>query len=388
MIEGHRAQAVSRALSCEGDYLVVAQDTTYYNYSGHSAMEGLGFIQGDIRGIIGHNALLMSQSGIPLGVIHQEHWTRDGGMDYQGEKESEKWEKGLKAANASLGGKGKRVVVVQDREADIFSLFKAQRAEGVELLVRVFQPRRVDVLDIEGLGTVHLPDLRECLPGFGQTSARIYVSGKPALLTLSLKAGRVLVHPRKDLSPQLHGTEGLSVVVAEEVARVEERTGKDIYEESGRALWLLLTSLPIDSREDLIRAVGFYSLRWGVERLHFTLKSGALNVERMQFDDIHTAVNALAFHAIAAWKFLSMTYWVRENEQEPASSIFEGDELKVIQRLSGKKAAPTVKDAVLIAAKLVGFAPSKKQPMPGVKVLAQALQCLHFMTFGFRINDS
>ncbi|MDJ1174767.1 hypothetical protein [Roseofilum capinflatum] len=30
----------------------------------------------------------------------------------------------------------------------------------------------------------------------------------------------------------------------------------------------------------------WYALRWSVERFHYTLKSGALQVEKLQFDDV------------------------------------------------------------------------------------------------------
>lgn len=44
----------------------------------------------------------------------------------------------------------------------------------------------------------------------------------------------------------------------------------------------------------------FYALRWCIERIHYTLKSGALSVEKRQFDNIHTLINALAFYSVGA----------------------------------------------------------------------------------------
>jgi hypothetical protein len=384
LLEGHRASAIARGLSCEGGYLLVAQDTTYYNYSGHHSMEGLGYIQGNVRGIIEHNALILSQSGRPLGLLHQEHWTRKGGIDYVG-KESQKWHRGLEAVNKHLGGLPKRVVLIQDREADILGFFKSHREANVDLLVRVCHPRKMELLEDGPADALHLPDIVGLLPPKGQKQVEIMAGGRTVCLTLELRAGSVRIHPDKDLSAALHGLSGLSLVVAEETARTDCSTGESLYKEDDRAMWVLLTSLPIDSQEDLGRAVSFYAMRWLVERLHFTLKSGALNVERLQFDDVHTMAKALAFHAIAAWRLLDLAYWARENQEAPASMAFEAQELEALEKISEKKkgAIKTVKHAILALASIVGFAPSKKQPMPGVKVLAQALERFHFIRLGF-----
>jgi hypothetical protein len=384
VLEGHRANAIARGLSCGDEYLLVAQDTTYYNYSGHHSMEGLGYIQGNTRGIIEHNALMMSQSGRPLGILHQEHWTRNGGIDYAG-KESEKWHRGLEAANRHLGGLPKRVVLIQDREADILGFFKSHREANLDLLVRVCQPRKMELLDDGPADALNLPDIVGLLPSKGQKQVEIMDAGRKVRLTLALSAGPVRIHPDKDLSVALHSLSGLSLVVAEETARTDCSTGESLYQEDGRAVWILLTSLPIDSHEDVGRAVAFYAMRWLVERLHFTLKSGALNVERLQFDDVHTMAKALAFHAIVAWRLLDLTYWARENQEAPASMAFEAQELEVLGKVSKNRTEPikTVKHAILALASVVGFAPSKKQPMPGVKVLAQALERFHFILLGF-----
>ena len=146
MQEGHLSATKERIQADEGEYLLVAQDTTYYNYSGQQAMAGLGKIQGNIKGIMQHNLLALSETGMPLGLLGQEYWSRESRHPYQGKKESEKWCKGLAIVNRELGGTGQKVVLIQDREADIFAFFQAERAPGVELLVRVHEPRKMAVV--------------------------------------------------------------------------------------------------------------------------------------------------------------------------------------------------------------------------------------------------
>lgn len=88
--------------------------------------------------------MLINETARCLGLLDQQYWTRKGGKDFEG-KESLKWEKGLAAINRHLAKIDKKVVSVADREADIFEFFKAERASSVELLVRVHQPRKIEI---------------------------------------------------------------------------------------------------------------------------------------------------------------------------------------------------------------------------------------------------
>jgi hypothetical protein len=292
MLEGHLQATLQRATATTDGYLIAVQDTTFYNYSTHEAMQGLGTLQGEVKGVLQHNVLLLNQKGVPLGLIDQQYWSRQQtSLPFKG-KESLKWSKGLKAVNKRLGAMTNKVVLVQDREADIFSFFKAKRAQNVELLVRVHQPRNMEV--IQSGAVLKFNELQAHLPVAGYKQVEIMRQGKAIRLTLSLQAGRVHVLPDKDLSRNKHKTKPLSLIIARETAAVDEK-GQDVFDEHQRAEWYLLTSLAADNEQDIERVVDFYALRWRIERFHYTLKSGALKVERLQFDDLRTTINALVF---------------------------------------------------------------------------------------------
>jgi hypothetical protein len=330
MLSGHREETITRASNCKGEYVIAAQDTTYYNYTSHQQMEGMGVIQGKIKGLMQHNLMLMSQQGRPLGILAQKYWTRQGGLDLkEEEKESEKWEQTLALINQQAPQIKQKIVLVEDREADIFSFIKAEREKNVELLVRVYQPRRIELVE-NGL-VKPLAEIPSQLRDYGVKTVSLRRDNREIELTLRLKAGKVNVYPRKDLSAKKHKTEGLSLVVAEEIACVDTQTGEVLVSQTTPSKWWLLTSLPIESLEDVERVVEFYALRWRIERLHYTLKSGALNVEKLQFDDIHTLVNALSFYSVVAWQLLSLTYSLRENPQQPANQVFSSQELILLE---------------------------------------------------------
>jgi len=384
MLSGHIAQTQTRAQASDSEYLIAAQDTTYYNYSGQTQMTGLGRIQGKVRGLMQHNVLLIDEDGLLLGLVDQQYWTRDGGIDWPADqKESQKWFNGLNAVNQKSVGSSKRWVVTCDREGDIFEFFKALREPNVDLLVRVYQPRRVEVATPRKV--CPLPDVTAHLDNYGRYSVQIerQVDGKrrAVTVTLQLQAATVHIYPGKDLSAALHKTQELSLVVATEIACVDIKTGDDCFEAENALYWSLLTSLPIETEAQVQRVLRFYALRWRIERLHFTLKSGSLNVEKLQFDDVHTLVNALSFYSVVAWRLLGLTYALREEPERPAQTMFELDELKLLHQLSGKP-IDSLGQATLALAKLVGFAPSKKQPLPGVKLLATAIERFYFVKQG------
>lgn len=137
------------------------------------------------------------------------------------------------------------------------------------------------------------------------------------------------------LSPARHKTQALSWVLATEVACVDGETQADYCAADHALCWSLLTSLPVATVADVERILHFYALRWRIERFHFTLKSGALNVEQLQFDDVHTLVNALSFYSVVAWRLLGLTYALRQDPEQPAQAMFDAHELMLLHRLSG-----------------------------------------------------
>jgi hypothetical protein len=378
MLEGHIKSTKERIRQSEGEYILVAQDTTYYNYSGHQAMAGLGKIQGKVKGLMQHNLLAISERGIPLGILGQEYWSRESSQNYQG-KESEKWLRGLAAVNQELGERAKKVVLIQDREADIYEFFQAERAGSVELMVRVHEPRKLEI--VESGEIWKLEQMNEKLPIVGEKRVTIFRKGQEITLVLSVRAGKVNVLGGKNNQTGKPKTAGLALVIAEEKEAFDSK-GKSVFDPDERAIWYLLTSLAIENQAEIERVTTFYALRWRIERLHYTLKSGALEVEKLQFDDLETTINALTFYSIVGWQILAIVYVTRAEKDQAASLCYEEKEIAILEAMS-RKAIKTVKEATLALVKLAGFAPSKRQPMPGIKILAQSLERFHYIKLGF-----
>jgi hypothetical protein len=132
--------------------------------------------------------------------------------------------------------------------------------------------------------------------------------------------------------------------------------------------WKLWSTRPVENLDQALQAVERYKRRWVVERLHFTLKTGVFNVEKLQFDDYHTLANAIAFYYIAAWNVLSLVYLSREEPNAPAEDYIERRHLAILRHCA-KKPVVTISEAVKAIAELAGYANYPKSPLPGIKMI-------------------
>jgi len=222
--QGHYEESAARCSAC--DSVIVAQDTSFANYTTHVATQGLGHIDsaGKSRGLVIHTALALSPKGLPLGVVGQQIWQRD--VKKRGkrhnrkqtpieEKESHKWLDGLEWVNERVAPVAQRVCVVADRESDVFEYMRQPRAENVAILLRATHPRRVRV----GSATesISLTQAVEQLQVLGTASVEIERGGKSVEVTVQIAAGHVSI-----LAPKHYPKRQRCEPIAMSVVRVRE----------------------------------------------------------------------------------------------------------------------------------------------------------------------
>src|SRR6266568_2563577 len=136
--------------ACRGRYVVAAQDTTEINFSGADrGRRGLGLAgDGKSLGFFAHAVVAIdADDEAVLGIAGARIWTR--GMDkatlrqkrHLEDKESERWLEGCQSA-ASVLGQAARIVVVGDRESDIYQIF-TRKPPGIDLIVRARGNRKL-----------------------------------------------------------------------------------------------------------------------------------------------------------------------------------------------------------------------------------------------------
>ncbi|MBM4051100.1 MAG: IS4 family transposase, partial [Planctomycetes bacterium] len=134
------------------DRVWVGQDTSHISYTAHKKARGMGSLDpADGRGFLRHSGLAVTEGGQPLGIAHQESWgrpvspkaSRKKGNRTWAEMESDKWKRTVETAEAR-GRAGQEIIVIGDRESDVYGLLASPRRRGIHVLIRAAQNRRVD----------------------------------------------------------------------------------------------------------------------------------------------------------------------------------------------------------------------------------------------------
>lgn len=387
LLAGHAAQTALRAQAYP--LVLAVQDTTDCDYSGHKAAADLGPLgNGLTRGLLCHSVLAVSPEGLPLGILHMALWTREAAESGQrhgrrqkntADKESQKWLDGLAGMEAALPGE-QPVVLIADREADVFAYLAAPRRANTELLTRVCQPRTVIVERAGADGGAQRGSLlavAQSAPRVGQMRVRVpRKPGQPEReATLEVRLTYAHVQPPVNRKAgELNTPQFVSLLCA---------TEQDPPPGVPAIQWILTRTTRVSTAAEACLSITYYARRWVIERWHFTLKSGC-QVERLQFDDVRSLQHGLAIYGVVAWRLLWMTYLARTDPEQPATVVLHAFERHVLERAVRRPVA-TVRDAVRALATLGGFAGSPSMGEPGVKSLWMGWRHLETLIEGYHL---
>jgi len=317
ILEPHYTSSIKRVN--KEKVVLSVQDTTYLNYNAHSATENLGPIGTSADGCMGlvvHNTMAFNLEGTPLGLLDVQCWARDveqfGKKHIRHElsieqKESNKWLKSYQAAQKVQQQCPKTVVVsMGDRESDIYELFELalQNPQCPKLLVRAEHDRLLSD------GQTHLREYVKSQPLSGRQKLHIHRRGSRASreAKLEIRYAKVTLKPPKR-KPHL---KQLSVwaILAEEI-------DCDI----DPLQWMLITTIEINSFEEAVEKLDWYTLRWWIEVYHRTLKSGC-KIEQRQLGKAERIETCLAIDMVIAWRILHLTKLGRQTPNVPCTVFF------------------------------------------------------------------
>lgn len=383
VLEPHIQQTVRRA--SEHSVVLVAQDTTEVNLTGHGATTDLGYLGStECRGLMMHNLLAISPEGTPLGVLHERFWARPPeekgkrttrnkrGLD---EKESRRWLDGVAAAESALP-EHPHVVVVGDRESDLYDLFAMPRKSRTDLLVRVRDRRRRVEHPAKYLGDA----IRES-PARCEITVEIpRADGRPPRqATLTLRWEELTVcRPVNHLGEAPEEPVKLWFLSAREGAPPPGQSPID---------WLLASTLPILGLEDALRLLTWYLHRWRIEQFHFVLKSGC-RIERLQLKTAESMKAAIATFSIVAWRLLWLTYEARRQPQAACTRVLDEKTWQMAYRVLHPRGSlpscpPSLSEATRWIAQLGGFLGRKHDGQPGVVALWRGWRRLEDILIGY-----
>jgi hypothetical protein len=353
--------------------VLVLQDTTELLYTSHPHTTGLGDLDhAGSKGLKVHSALAATLDGVPLGLVQQAVWARHAAPKAKGrqsrkrphaERESQRWLTTLAEAQQAIKAPT-RLIVVADREADIYPLFIAPREERTEVVIRATYNRGL-------VGGSKLHDAVERVTWQGSRTLTIPGNGSRAARTATVQIGWTTVqllppqdYPRPASAPR----PTLQLVVVEE--REPPAGVKPLR-------WLLWTTLPVTSWDEALLVVQIYEKRWLIERYHYVLKSGC-GIEQLQLETAERLERALAVCCIVAWRLLWLTYTARAAGAVPCTEILARHEWEaLVCTVQGRVVVPTeppsVREAVRMIAQLGGFLARKGDGEPGVKTIWRGL---------------
>ena len=152
--------------------------------------------------------------------------------------------------------------------------------------------------------------------------------------------------------------------------------------------WMLLTTVGVSSREDALERLRWYTLRWGIEVYHRTIKS-ACHVEDRKLSTAGRLETCLAIDVVAAWRIFALAKQGRETPNVPCDVFLEEDEWQVlhaaVHHAPPPSQPPSLRDAVRMIGMLGGFLASKQYPDPGTITLWRGLLRLEALVEGCRL---
>ena len=379
-------EATRQRVAAEKVVLAV-QDTTSLNYSTHRHTDDLGPMGSEKEGTLGlwlHSTLAFNTEGTPLGLLDVQCWARDGqqfGKRHQRkkrsieEKESSKWLKSFRAlAEVQRRTPGTRLVSVGDREADIYELFQEAWAEPHRpgLLIRAEHDRLL------AAGQEHLWPWVEQQAAAGVQEIRVPRRGAQAarVARLEVRWAQVTLRPPRT-RPHLPELTLWAVLAQEAEAPAGIKPLR----------WMLLTTCPVESFQAGCEKLHWYTLRWGIEVYHRTLKSGC-QIEQRQLGTAERLEACLDL--VVAWRIYHLAKRGRETPNVPGTVYFEEAQWQALLAYITKNPRPpapppSLNQAMRLTASLGGFLGRKGDGHPGTQTLWLGLQRLDDITETYKV---
>lgn len=383
--------------------VAVVHDTTQFAFRNDVA-ERLGYLPGPgQRGLMGHFALAVSESGLPLGVLGMKtlappapkprkrgkkhrlySWV---GLDRLAARWRHLVEEVRERVERRVG-----LIHVMDREADSFELMNDIRLAGEAYVIRLrHRDRRARAPDDEPQAWRAVDDIAKTgrfvcereVPvsrrkhSKDQTYKRRYAERDRRIAKLRIEALPVLFKRPGVMRFWKHLPAEMPVNVVR-VWEPEPPRGEEPVE------WLLMTNEPIETAEQVEAVIDWYRRRWKVEEYFKAIKTGCA-FERRQLQTRAALDNTLALLAPIAWQLLVLRDRGRATPNAPAATVLSRQQLKVLRGISKRPLAakPSVEQALLAIAAQGGHL--KRNGQPGWQTLGRGFEKLWWAEMGYQV---
>jgi hypothetical protein len=405
VLQPHREQSLQRV--AQQKVALLAQDTTELDLTRpEQQVKGAGTLDGARHGILLHEMQAFTPEGVPLGTVWAEIINRTDGVKHASamprherqcipieEKESLRWLTGMRAATAvAQQVPGVQCVCMADSEADIYELFAEPRGEHpVHWLIRACQDRALQPDPLAPTTDAGRLLRDQVLATAVLYEVELLIRGRQAKTTAEVRGRRQNRETRQahvevrattvTLRPPWRPDRKLPAVTVNVVLVSEPNppAGEPAVE------WLLVTTLPIITLEQVRTVVEYYCVRWCIEILFRTLKSGC-RIEQRRFEDIERVLPCLAVYLIVAWRTMFVCRMGRSCPDLDCEAIFEPAEWKAVwvtvHRKQPPQQAPRLGEMVRLIARLGGYI-ERKNSEPGPQTVWVGLQRMYDLAWAW-----
>lgn len=403
ILEPHQAATLARM--AQWGRVAVVHDSTQFVFR-NGVAERLGHLPGaGQRGLMGHFALAVSETGLPLGVLGFEslappapkprkrgkkHRLYNWGIGL--DRLAARWRRLIEEVRDRVNGSAK-LIHLMDREADSFELMNDIRLAGEAFVIRLrHRDRRAraandaphdwravdDIVKASRFVCEREVPLSRRVYAKEQQYKRGYAERDRRIAKLRVEALPVLFKRPGVMRYWKH----LPAEMPVNIVRVWEPAppaGEDGVE------WLLMTNEPIGTVEQVEAVIDWYRRRWKIEEYFKALKTGCA-FEKRQLQSRAALENTLALLAPIAWQLLTVRDQGRETPHAPAHTVLSRQQLKVLRGISERplEAKPSVEQALLAIAAQGGHL--KRNGRPGWQTLGRGLEKLWWAELGYQVG--
>lgn len=378
ILQPHRVRTLKRIR--EHKRVLFLQDTVVFSYGKRLSATGLDFCHrnlksdNQVKGLILHGLLAISDKGLPLGIIYQEFLSRKKFKDRTSsmkekenklpinKKESFRWIDFIKKSKGLDTGDSE-VIHVTDREGDIYELYRECSKWKERFLIRANVNRSINKRSKSHFSEDKLFDFLLSKKAQGTVTVKVnsvrkgqkYREAKLSIIYKDI----TLPPPRKKQGKELPFLPMTAVVAVERNAPRKEKPIK----------WFLLTNVSVSSVEEAQERVKWYSLRWNIELFHKVLKSG-FAVEKTQMREGERIKRYVTLKSILAWRIFWLTRFFDENKRRSCEIVLTEYEWKILYRRFNKgnslpKRPPPIEVVFIWLGRLGGFIGRKGDGTPG-----------------------
>jgi Transposase Tn5 dimerisation domain/Transposase DNA-binding len=393
--------------------VLIPQDTTELDLTRpHELMAGAGPLNDTARvGFYNHVSLALTPEHLVLGAVDAAIWARDPvafakDADQKRaerrakpieDKESFRWVEGYRAAcRVARAAPQTHIISLADSEGDVYEyILEAQAVAGVpkaSLIIRACQNRALvpsepdsssEAIELLRERVARTPVRAERTLELRRRDAQSQDDRKrkqaraPRTAVVDIRAARVTVRGPARPGGKLPDVEINAVLVTER----NPPPGVEPLE------WLLLTDLPIDTVDEILRVVDYYTCRWQIEIYFRVLKSGG-KVEESQSETAARCEPYLALCLIVAWRVMHVMMLGRDCPDLPCDVALDDDEWQAVYATVTKQPPPaeppSMKTIVRLIGSLGGWLGRKCDGEPGPKAMWVGMQRMTDLALGWR----